>query len=74
VFTRFDISVRKRHVKMVAECLGTINAAIEGGDWRAARWVLERNGYRAPKQVEHSGRVKTGSYFMDEQDEECGGL
>jgi hypothetical protein len=57
--------------RLAAECMETINHAIEKGDWRAAPWVLERNAYRAPMQADHSVEVKTGFYYMNEQDRQA---
>ncbi len=68
LFTAFVIAVRKAKTDRVFRLMGLIEDALER-DWHAVRYALSLEGYQAPKQVEVSGSVQTGTYDCDDQDE-----
>ena len=71
IFTAFADDVDRARVDLAADCLQVVNDAAET-DWRAARWLLELQGYRPPQRHEHAGSdggPLVVSYVIDRQDE-----
>ena len=71
MFTDFQTEIREALANLMAVCMGTVQNARLRGDWHAARWLLELNGYAKPKQVEVGGAADAKPIpilMLDEQD------
>lgn len=51
-FTEFTLRVRRARAEVAGRNLLTIEAARRGGDWKAAAWMLERNGYNQTTELD----------------------
>ena len=71
IFTMFADDVGRARAELAAGCLQVVNDAAKT-NWRAARWLLELQGYRPPQQHEHAGAdggPLVVSYVIDRADE-----
>ncbi len=42
----FLTAVKAARLQLIEGCIDKVTEAVEGGSWRAAIWMLQRNGYR----------------------------
>lgn len=50
-YREFFAEVSATQAELMMACMATVQSARVRGDWHAARWLLELNGYRRPVEV-----------------------